>query len=562
MENILTISNISVIKLCMYVRMKTSKKAKYPTLQIVEGVREGKKVRQRTIAHLGVVKSKKDLERLKSLADKLIQRLEKEGLTIEPKVALNQLKHKQTIYDGFGLVVDRLMDISGFGKIIQSAQGKRQFDLEKIIKLILVQQCDLPSSKLRTYERQEEYGFEGIDLQHVYRAMDAISTLDNAIQAQAFDTVSKSLGRLVDCVFFDVTTLYFESVVQDELKEFGFSKDQKHHSVQIVLALVVDSQGIPIAYEAFKGNLAETKTLIPVLEKLRARFSINNVTVVCDRGLASEENVIALQEAQFHFVIAAKLRSMSKKLKINDLAAYQFLPGQEAIPQEDRVRFRVMQHPQYADTQLIVTYSPSRAKKDASDRKRLLEKLTQKLSDTTDETSVKKVISNSGYKKYTTVKEGSLITLNEKKIEEDARWDGFHGIAVSNSAQLSVGEALARYRDLWHVEETFRIAKCTLKTRPIFHWASDRIKTHVLLCFMNLFFERFLEWLLRQRGFDLTPDRIRYALHQVHTTVFEDQSTKHEGKMQSMLSADAEKIFQVLGIETERGTTLKTECCA
>lgn len=546
----------------MYIRMKTSKKAKYPTLQIVEGVREGKKVRQRTIAHLGVVKSKKDLERLKDLADKLIQRLEKEGLEIDPKVALNDLKHKQTIYDGFGLVVDRLMAVSGFGKIIQSAQGKRQFDVQKIIKLMLVQRFDLPSSKLRTYERQEEHSFEGIDLQHIYRAMDAVASLDNAIQAQAFDTVSKALGGLVDCFFFDVTTLYFESVTQDDLKEFGFSKDQKHHSVQIVLALVVDSQGLPIAYEVFKGNLAETKTLIPVLEKLRTRFSIINVTVVCDRGLTSHQNVIALQEAQFHFVIAAKLRSMSKKLKINDLAAYQFLPDQEAIPEEDRVRFRLMQHPQYADTQLIATYSPSRAKKDKGDRERLVEKLKQKLSDTPNETSVKKVISNGGYKKYTTVKEGSLLTLNEKTIEEDASWDGFHGIAVSNSAQLSVGQALARYRDLWHVEETFRIAKCTLKTRPIFHWASHRIKTHVLLCFMNLFFERFLEWLLRQKGFDLTPDRIRYALAQVHTTVFEDQSTKREGKMQSMLSSDAEKIFQVLGISTKRGTALTTECCA
>jgi transposase len=544
----------------MYIRIKTSKKAKYPTLQIVEGIREGAKVKQHTVAHLGVIKSKKDLERLKDLADKLIQRLEKEGLEIDPKVALRDLKH--TVYDGFGLVVDRLMAVTGFDKIIQSAQGKRQFDLQEIIKLILVQRFDLPSSKLRTYERQDEHGFEGIDLQHVYRAMDAIAFLEDAIQTQAFNIVSKATGGVVDCFFFDVTTLYFESVTQDDLREFGFSKDQKYHSVQIVLALVVDSQGLPIAYEVFKGNLAETKTLVPVLEKLRSRFAINNVTVVCDRGLASRQNVIALQEAQFHFVIATKLRSISKKLRINDLSAYQFLPGQDTTPKEDRVRFRVMEHPQYANTQLIATYSPSRAKKDKDDRERLIEKLKQKLSDASDKTSVKKLISNGGYKKYTTVKEGSLLTLNEKTIEEDAKWDGFHGIAVANSAQLSVGQALARYRDLWHVEEAFRIAKCTLKTRPIFHRLSHRIKTHVLLCFMNLFFERFLEHLLRKKNFDLTPDRIRHALARVHTTIFEDQSSKREGRMQSMLCPDAEKIFQVLEISTERGTSLKIECCA
>lgn len=546
----------------MYIRMKTSKKAKYPTLQIVEGIREGKIVRQRTVAHLGVVKSQKDLQRLKNLADKLIQRLEKEGLEIDPKVEVKELKHKKTVYDGFGLVVDRLMNITGFNKIIQSAQGKNKFDLEEIIKLILVQRFDLPSSKLRTCERQEDHGFQGIDLQHIYRSMDAIESLDHAIQKQAFDTVCRISEQVVDCFFFDVTTLYFESVVQDDLRDFGFSKDQKYHLVQIVFALVVDSQGMPIAYDVFRGNLAETKTLVPVLEKLRSRFSINNVTVVCDRGLASKPNVEALQGAKFHFVIATKLRSISKKLRINDLAAYSILPGQETIPEEERVYFRTMEHPQYSDTVLIATYSPSRAKKDKEDRERLIEKLKRKLSDSSNETSIKKVISNGGYKKYTNIKAGSLLTINEKAIEEDAKWDGFHGIAVSNSAKLSVAQALARYRDLWHVEEAFRVAKCTLKTRPIFHWVSHRIKAHVLLCFMNLFLERFLELLLRQSNVELTPDRIKHALAQVHTTIFEDKSTKREGKMQSALPPDAEKIFQVLGISIERGTLLKTECCA
>jgi len=543
----------------MYIRMKTSKKAKYPTLQIVEGIREGKKVRQRTVAHLGVVKGKKDLEKLKDLADKLIQRLEMEGLEIDPKIELKNLKHKNTVYDGFGIVVDRLMALTGFDKIIQSAQGKRQFNLQEIVNLMLVQRFDLPSSKLRTCERQEEHGFNGIDLQHLYRSMDAIAPLDGAIQKQAFDIVCKASGGLVDCFFFDVTTLYFESITQDDLRDFGFSKDQKHHSVQVVLALVVDSQGLPIAYEVFKGNLAETKTLIPVFEKLRSRFSINNVTVVCDRGLASKPNIEALQGAQFSFVIAAKLRSMSKKLKINDLSAYQFLSGQEALPEEERVRFRTVKHPQYAETQLIVTYSPSRARKDRTDRERLIEKLRQKLSGSSNETSIKKVVSNSGYKKFTNVKDGSLITLNERAIEEDTEWDGFHGLAVSNSAGLSVGQALARYRDLWHVEEAFRIAKCTLKTRPIFHWSAQRIKTHVLLCFINLFLERYLEWLLGQGNVHLTPDRIRQALSQVHTTFFEVESTKHGGEMQSILSPDAEKIFKTLGLPIKRETY---ECCA
>jgi len=522
-------------------------------MQIVEGVREGKKVRQRTVAHLGVVKGQKDLQKLKKLADNLIEKLEKEGLNIDIKTEISALKHTSTIYDGFGLVVDELMKITEFDKIIQTAQGRHKFNLLEIIKLILIQRFDSPGSKLRTYERQSEHGFQQIDLQHLYRSMDAIENLEEVIQQQAFMTVSKYTEGLVDCFFFDVTTLYFESVKQDEIRDFGFSKDQKYHTVQIVLALVVDSQGIPLAYETFKGNLAETKTLIPVLEKLRKRFSINNVTVVCDRGLASKTNVEALKNNNFHFVIATKLKSISKKLKINDRSKYTPLPNQENIPDEDKILIYKTPHPQYTDTMLVSTYSPDRAWKDRDDRERLLEKLKKKIS-CSDEASVKNVISNGGYKKYLKVLTGSSLVLNEEAIEKDAEWDGFHGIAVSNSCGLTAEQALSRYRDLWHVEEAFRVAKSTLKTRPIFHWAPHRIKAHMLLCFINLFFERFLELLLRKRDLKLTPDRIRQALSQVHTIIFEDKVTKKQGIMESCLSKDAEKIFQTLGMSTMRKT--------
>lgn len=546
----------------MYIRLTKSKKSKHPTLQIVEGVREGKKVKQKIIASLGVIKGVSDLERLRKLADHLIEKLEKEGLPKSAKIDVRSLVHKDTLYDGFGLAVDKLMQMSGFSEVIEMAQGKNTFDVGKVVRLVLAQRFDLPSSKLRTYQRQNEHGFDGIGLQHIYRTMDAIEDLNSKIQIAAFNTVCNYSGGVIDCFFFDVTTLYFESVSQDDVRDFGFSKDQKHHSVQIVLALVVDSQGMPIAYEVFKGNIAETKTLIPVLESLRDRFTIQNVTVVCDRGLASKPNVEALQGAQFHFVIATKLKSIAKKFKINDLTEYKLLPGQELIQEDDeRVLFRTMQHPQYQDTLLIATFSPKRARKDKEDRERLIEKLRKKLTGCSDEAAIKKMICNGGYKKFTDVKAGSLLSINEKAIEDDQAWDGFHGIAVSNSSGLTVEQALDRYRDLWRIEEAFRIAKCTLKTRPIFHWVPHRIRTHVLLCFMNLFLERFLELLLRRAGKPLTPDRIRYALSGVHTTVFEESKTLKIGEMRSSLSEDATIIFNTLGIPLDRSTSLSDKNC-
>lgn len=546
----------------MYARLKTSKQSKNATIQIVEGIRRGKKVQQRVVASLGVASDQNNLKKLLKLAESLIRKIEEQGLPVPQKIDLNSLLHTSTVYDGFGLVVHRLMDLIGFSSLIRSIQGKHRFDIEEVIRLMIVQRFDVPSSKLRTCERQESHGFGDIDLQHLYRAMDAIALLDIKIQAQAFKTVSSTANYSLSCFFFDVTTLYFESIKQDDLKDFGFSKDQKHHSVQIVLALVVDQEGVPLAYETFQGNLAETKTLVPVLDKMRNNFSIQNVTVVCDRGLASRTNIEALQAAGFRFVIATKLRSISRKQEINDLSTYQPLPYQEGIPEEERILFRTLAHPQYDKTSLIVTYSPARAAKDRQDRERLLEKLEDKIGNPSSESSVKKVISNSGYKKYLAIKGSSKIALNQIAIEEDETWDGFHGIAVSHDAQLSPEEALARYSDLWHVEETFRIAKSTLRARPIFHWAPHRIKAHILLCFMTLFIERYLELLLRQNNTPIAPDRIRNALAQIHTMYFKDIDSERAGKLESSLTEDARTIFTVLHIPTERSAGIVKPCCA
>lgn len=195
----------------MYIRLTSSKKSKHQTLQIVEGVREGKKVKQRIIASLGVIKSQKDLKKLRTLADHLIEKLEKEGLPPDGKIDVKNLVHKKTVYDGFGRVVSELLCLSGFSNIIRSVQGRHAFDLEEAIKLILVQRFDVPSSKLRTCERQEDHGFQGINAQHIYRAMDAIGPLASEIQKQAFNIVSRMSEKPVDC-FFLMSQLYTSKV--------------------------------------------------------------------------------------------------------------------------------------------------------------------------------------------------------------------------------------------------------------------------------------------------------------------------------------------------------------
>ena len=544
----------------MFIRLKTSKTSRHPTFQIVEGIRDGKKVRQKVIASLGTAKNTSDLKKLRNLASNLIRKLEQQGLPSENNpIDFSKLSHKKTVYNGFQLVTDKLMDLVGFSGIAKRVQGKNKFNVEEILKLIVLQRMDLPSSKLRTYERQADHGFYGVELQHVYRTMDALEDLHEEFQKQAFEVAHHGIFKEpVDCLFFDVTTLYFESVDADELRKFGFSKDQKHHLIQIVLSLVVNRDGLPIAYEVFPGNTGEVKTLLPVLKKFRERFSITQATVVCDRAMGSTNNIAALQAAGFFFVIASKLRQFPDELRLNDRTSFTKLNDKEK--DEEAVVVRTLDHPKYADSTLIITYSPQRAEKDKKDRERLLEKMMGKMS--SQEGSVKKLMSNAAYKKFSVVKKGSKVTLNQKAIEEDAAWDGFHGISVSKGANLNTREALSRYADLWRVEETFRVTKTTLKTRPIFHWSPHRVLSHVMLCFITLFLERTLESLLRRNNTPLTPDRIRYAQSQIHSVIVEDRENRREGCIESELTEDAKAICDVLGLPTTRGSVLNPICCA
>jgi transposase len=142
--------------------------------------------------------------------------------------------------------------------------------------------------------------------------------------------------------------------------------------------------------------------------------------------------------------------------------------------------------------------------------------------------------------------------LNQSAVNEDIAWDGFHGISVSKRANLTVKEALSRYADLWHVEETFRVTKTTLRTRPIFHWKPHRALSHVMICFITLFLERTLELFLRRKGTPLSPDRIRYALSQMHSIVVEDEESWRLGQIESEISEDAKAICAVLGLPTTR----------
>jgi len=371
------------------------------------------------------------------------------------------------------------------------------------------------------------------------------------------------VGGHVDVCFFDVTTLYFESFEQDELRDFGYSKDQKFHQTQVVLALATTDNALPIGYKLFHGAQAEITTLIECLNAWKQQgLQIGHVTFVADRGMMTRENLAMLEKENCTYIVGAKLRKLPAKMQQQILDTTQYRAAELASEPTWVREFS------FENRRLICSYSPSRARKDASDRERIVKKLTKKLGKKTKASSVKtarqckqtpdsndpqaqgctqKLISNRGYLKYIQVQGRSTATLNEEKIERDKQWDGMHGVITN--CDLPELETLARYRELWTIEEAFRIHKHDLKMRPIYHFTPRRIEAHVAICFLAYALVRHAQHIIRLRKKRMSVEVMRNELLSVQASILRDTRTQGLYKLPSRMSQRAKDIYAAFDLK-------------
>ena len=538
----------------MFVRLTKSKTSKNPTIQIAESYREGKKVRQRVIASLGVVRSDEDRERLINVGHALINKLKEDSKAqlrfpgLEPAseespkkkrgfINPKNLVHVRDVQCGFEDVYGALLEKVGFDGLLREidANSRRDFSVRDIIQLLVRRRLGEPVSKRRSlFLETLETEVSPCELHQVYRAMDAIEPYAEQFQKLAYNGATDLLHQKVECFFYDATTLYFESVLQDEVRDFGFGKDGKFNQVQCLFVLVVTEEGVPVAYEVFSGKTAETSTFKTAIENLSKRFNISKITIVCDRAMLSKQNLdFAENEKNMYFIVGAKLRQLAKK-------HHDLIFDKSAYTRFGEVLLREVSHPTRKNCKLILCFSEKRAKKDKQDRERLLTKLRAKMEK--KKTSPEDFISNKGVKKYIEISGGGTVTLSSEAIAREEKWDGFFGV-VTNHLSLPSTHVLYHYRGLWQVEATFRISKHELRTRPIFHWSPHRIKTHVLLCFIALVLERHLEVILKQRKTPLTITNILDALRKCKRIIVQDQASHRLFEMDSNKPAEA-KIIQ------------------
>ncbi|MEI6243006.1 MAG: IS1634 family transposase [Chlamydiota bacterium] len=552
----------------MFIRIKSTPNSPRKSVQICENVRTGNSVKQTVLRHIGVAKDEQHLIELKKLAEYLKAQIKEEkygpflfqdedfassSSELKPVVVSSTEKEKPTFKEKSTEKPEKMINLNelfeekrvveGFHDIFGKLFHELGFDLHlpkkttEVLRDILLARIANPQSKKASQEMlMADFGRD-VELDRIYRMMDLLMEKKEEIEKQIFFATQSLAFEKAIVVFFDVTTLYFESTEQDELRNFGYSKDQQFHTTQVVLALATNKDGLPIGHKLFPGNTAEVKTLLSCLEDWKKILPIGEVFFVADRAMMSETNLSQLEAAGIKYVIAAKLKKLSKNIQEEILTAEglelnfsgEILKKQEKTLENNR--------------KLIITYSAKRAEKDRKDRDRLLEKMKSKVEKTKN---LKNLVSNKGYLKFLKTEGKIQATLNEEKIAEDERWDGFHGI-ITNDLETNPQELLARYRRLWVIEESFRMHKHNLEIRPIYHFKPERVTAHILLCYMAFTMIRHVEFRVEKQQEKISIEEIRKELWRTQSSLLLDKSTNKKYRLPSKLSVKAKAIYQTFG---------------
>nr|WP_202927959.1 IS1634 family transposase [Cyclobacterium roseum] len=374
----------------------------------------------------------------------------------------------------------------------------------EFFKELVISRLVYPGSKLKTVDYLRRYKSLDISVYAVYRYMDKLQNhYKDQVEQLTFKHFKKVLGGKIGMVFYDMTTLYFETPDEDDLRKIGYSKDGKHQHPQIKLGVLVGKSGFPIGYDIFEGSIYEGHTLIPMLEKVAKKFNIERPVVIADAGLLSNKNIAALIKSGYEFILGGRIKNESDDIK-KQISELQVDESSSSEIRKDTHR-------------LIVSYSSKRAAKDRFNRERGLTRLEEKVKRGKLD---KKAINNRGYNKYLKLEKEVKVSIDYDKYAQDAKWDGLKGY-LSNT-KLKRVQIIDAYNNLWHIEKAFRISKTDLKIRPIYHRIPKRIKAHLCICFVAYAIYKELERILEKKKAEISATRavdLTKNMYQIKTTL-------------------------------------------
>lgn len=391
-----------------------------------------------------------------------------------------------------------------------------KYNTNSIMILLVVSRLLSPGSKKRAFEEKGRY-FERFkfELSDVYRALSHYAEIAKDFQRYLHEQITMKYGRNIKTVYYDVTNFYFEIDEADELRKFGPSKEKRPNPI-VQMGLAMDADGIPIHYEIFPGNKLDKETFRSVIGEVRRKYETGRIVVVADMGIITGDNIYYLTGGKGlnGYVFSFSVRGGTKIFKsyVLDPEGYVDKDGNPA-GEEDAFKIKSRRiareiHVTMANgkkkrktvhEKQVVFWAKKYADKARAERAEVVKKAMALVADPIKYTKATaygaaKYVKNLEFDKETgEVLEGKLVPFFDyDKLAEDEKYDGYYAI-VTSELHMSDGEIIDTYRGLWEIEETFKITKGTLETRPVYVSREDRINAHFLTCFICLVIIRLIQ---------------------------------------------------------------------
>ena len=528
-------------------------------LSFVQGYRENGKVKHKTIEKIGYLDELekeyddpiahfKAVAKERNLATPSERKLE---VSLNQRLADNASARKNLGY----AIPKRIYSLLGIHTFLQNKQKHLniEYNLNSIFSLLIYNRFLFPSSKKKAFDRRDFF-FESYDfsLDDLYRSLDYFARYSESIQKYLHEKVCEIIGRDGELGYYDVTNYYFEIPYNDEdeyddkgvLIKKGFRKkgpSKEHRPDPIVqMGLLMDSNGIPMAFNTFSGGDSEKTSLLPIIRRVKKDYGLKRIIAVADRGLNTSDNTAFLagtndDDSCGHdgYVYGQSVLSADKEFKAWVLNTEGYIHSKEVDKDGEEVIFTHKSRIYAKTIQLenrqgkrslkmtiyqkqMAYYSQKYAEKQKRERELVLKKARDLIANPGKYTRATSIgaagyINNIKFVKETgEIPDGVKLSLKLERIAEEENYDGYYSI-VTSEKELSDQEIRDIYRGLWEIEESFKIIKSEFRARPIYLRTENHINAHFLICFVALLILRVLEYKLDKK---YPVNRIRESLIQ------------------------------------------------
>ena len=476
--------------------LKRTRSGPYCYIQLVEAYRDGGKPRQRVLATLGR-EDELDKERLRRLGRQLLALAEEEPADeAGPEVEVGASREVGRLW-----VLQQLWGELELDRILDSKLRGRQFefDVPTVLKAIVFGRVIEPSSEralVREWLRRVRWpGFGSIRLHHTYRALAALADIQRGLERALTQVLTGKLFADVTLTLFDTTSIYFEGRGPQELAAYGYSPTRPDR-VQVRLGLLTSREGLPLSHWVFPGNQADPDSFAKASQAFRSQLPVAEFTVVADRGMVSDANLVRLEQMGIPYIVGVRLRWQAARQALASPGRYR----------QVRPNLFVKEIHRQAGRRVLVCFNPEAAEEDRRQREAMVARLEQALA---QGPSAWRQYLKGPARRYL-VTQGSRPQLDWARIRDDARYDGKW--VLWTTSRLSSEEVAVAYKGLLEVEESFRALKTPLEIRPVYHWSEPGVRGHIASAVLALLLARLIEQRLQRAGM---PQRARTALAQL-----------------------------------------------